>query len=256
MFTAEFDVDYGYGITAECWLGTYEFSAVIGITGSAEFGIVGELARQGPERNQIVAGDEDQGRLRVDVYIRAVALSEKWCKAEARLKLPLEAEGLPKLDRGGFGIEARVILKPLMATLHSPCEGSSSSSANARCSHGEGFHAQAAVPAGLKERSVSATQLKAICLEASVEGCDAEVYLNGVPLGRIFGDGARANVFGQTVNDYVVDGPNRVELLIDPGERPSQARTPRAAADTAGVSAWWSRECRRRGHRRGRADDP
>lgn len=124
VFAAEFDVNYGYGITAECWLGTYEFSAVIGINGSAEFGIVGELARQGPDRNQIVGGGvKIKGACEVGVYIRAVALSEKWCKAEARLKLPLEAEGLPKLDRGGFGIEARVILKPLVASLEFTVRG-------------------------------------------------------------------------------------------------------------------------------------
>lgn len=79
------------------------------------------------------------------------------------------------------------------------------------------------------------TNLKAICLEAVVEGCDAEVYLNGIPLGRIFGDGLRNDEIALTVNDCIVDGPNHLEVLIDPGERPSRARLPGESRETAGV---------------------
>ena len=85
---------------------------------------------------------------------------------------------------------------------------------------------------------MAATHLKAICLEAAVEGCDAEVYLNGIPLGRVFGDGLRADRLSLTVNDYVVNGPNHLELLVDPGERPSLARAPHATRDTAGAYAY------------------
>jgi hypothetical protein len=82
--------------------------------------------------------------------------------------------------------------------------------------------------------------LKAICLEAAVAGCEAEVYLNDIPLGRIGGDGLSTlpDRFGMTVSDYVVNGPNRMELLLFPGDRPSRARAPREAVDTAGVRAW------------------
>ncbi|MFO0627514.1 MAG: hypothetical protein U0325_18040 [Polyangiales bacterium] len=85
---------------------------------------------------------------------------------------------------------------------------------------------------------MSASNLKALCLEAAVEDCDAEVYVNGIPLGRIYGDGVRNNQLALTVNDYLVNGANHVELLIDPGERPSQARSPQPAKETAGVFAW------------------
>lgn len=124
IFSAEFDVNYGIGVTASCWAGTFEFSAAIGINGSAEFSIVGELKRLGPDRNQIIgAGVKAKAAGEISVYIRAIALSEKWCKAEARLKLPLEAEGEPKVDSGGFGIECGVKLKPLVASLNFTVRG-------------------------------------------------------------------------------------------------------------------------------------
>lgn len=84
------------------------------------------------------------------------------------------------------------------------------------------------------------TTLKAICLEAAVAGCEAEVYLNDIPLGRIAGEGVSAlpDRFGMTVSDYVVNGPNRIELLLFPGERPSLAKAPQEPRDTAGVQAW------------------
>lgn len=85
---------------------------------------------------------------------------------------------------------------------------------------------------------MSAPNLKAICLEAAVAGCDAEVYVNDIPLGRISGDGLGPDRFGETVSDYVVNGPNRIELLLFPGPRPSLARAPSEARDTAGVQAW------------------
>lgn len=80
--------------------------------------------------------------------------------------------------------------------------------------------------------------LKAVCLEAAVAGCEAEVYVNDIPLGRIAGGGALPDRFGMTVSDYVVDGPNRIELLLFPGDRPSRARAPQGQRDTAGVRAW------------------
>ena len=124
IFSAEFDVNYGIGVTASCWAGTFEFSAAIGINGSAEFSIVGELKRLGPDRNQIIgAGVKAKAAGEISVYIRAIALSEKWCRAEARLKLPLEAEGEPKVDNGGFGIECGVKLKPLVASLNFTVRG-------------------------------------------------------------------------------------------------------------------------------------
>lgn len=88
--------------------------------------------------------------------------------------------------------------------------------------------------------SANSMSLKAICLEAAVAGCEAEVYLNDIPLGRISGEGVSPlpDRFGMTVSDYVVNGPNRMELMLFTGERPSLSKAPQGQRDTAGVRAW------------------
>ena len=87
--------------------------------------------------------------------------------------------------------------------------------------------------------TLATMSLKAVCLEAAVAGCEAEVYVNDIPLGRIGGElSPLPDRFGMTVSDYVVNGPNRIELVLFPGERPSLARAPQGNKDTAGVMAW------------------
>lgn len=63
-------------------------------------------------------------------------------------------------------------------------------------------------------------------LEARADGCDVEVYLNGIPVTLRGPSHGRA--FGAPVNHLVVDGVNELALVIDPGPRPSEALSPAA----------------------------
>jgi hypothetical protein len=118
VFEAKVDINYGIGVTCECWLGTYEFSAVIGAKGAAAFALEGEVKREGPDSlARMNASLKIVGSASITVYVKAVALSEKWCKAEATLKLPFEVEGKPKIDKGGFVLEVEGKIKKLKGTL-------------------------------------------------------------------------------------------------------------------------------------------
>ncbi len=118
VFEAKVDINYGIGVTCECWLGTYEFSAVIGAKGAAAFSLEGEVKREGPDSYvRASASLKIIGSASITVYVKAVALSEKWCKAEATLKLPFEVEGQPKIDKGGFVLEVEGKIKKLKGTL-------------------------------------------------------------------------------------------------------------------------------------------
>ena len=75
---------------------------------------------------------------------------------------------------------------------------------------------------------------QATVIEAFVENCNAEVYLNDIPVGRIFGDGVRSSELGITVNDYVAQGVNTLEIVVEPGDTPSVARKTRALKVSAG----------------------
>lgn len=118
VFEAKVDINYGLGVTCECWLGTYEFSCVIGAKGSASFELEGEMRREGPD-SYVTPKTEIKivGAASITVYVKAIALSEKWCKAEATLKLPFEVEGKPKLDKGGFVLVVEGKIKKLKGTL-------------------------------------------------------------------------------------------------------------------------------------------
>ncbi|MFO0605230.1 MAG: hypothetical protein U0324_18770 [Polyangiales bacterium] len=63
-------------------------------------------------------------------------------------------------------------------------------------------------------------------LEARADGCDVEVYLNGIPVTLRGPTHGRA--FGAPVNHLVVDGVNELALVVDPGPRPSEALSPAA----------------------------
>lgn len=118
IFEAKVDVNYGIGVTCECWLGTYEFSAVIGAKGAASFGIKGEAKREGPDSYVNLKTElKIVGAASITVYVKAIALSEKWCKAEATLKLPFEVEGAPKADKSGMALVVEGKIKKLKGTL-------------------------------------------------------------------------------------------------------------------------------------------
>jgi hypothetical protein len=67
----------------------------------------------------------------------------------------------------------------------------------------------------------------------SARGCTAELYVNDVPVSRLTPEGLAAE--GQAIEQYLIPGSNRLELLVDPGERPSRARTDTRMAKPEGV---------------------
>lgn len=68
-----------------------------------------------------------------------------------------------------------------------------------------------------------------------VSGCCAELWLNGFPLLRA-GPGAPTNA-SLPVEDYLVAGTNTLEVLVEPGKRPSRARRPQRELERADARA-------------------
>ena len=58
-----------------------------------------------------------------------------------------------------------------------------------------------------------------------LEGCTAELWLNDIPISRLVAEFRR--VESTAVQQYLFDGPNRLELLIEPGTTPAVSRTER-----------------------------
>lgn len=56
-----------------------------------------------------------------------------------------------------------------------------------------------------------------------VRGCKAEFYLNGIPCVRL--DASDISVQSQSVQELLVPGANELEILIEPGDHPSAARS-------------------------------
>jgi hypothetical protein len=63
-----------------------------------------------------------------------------------------------------------------------------------------------------------------ILAQLEVEGCTAELLVNGVPLSRI----APPKMFVENVaaETFLIPGTNRLDVLVEPGETPSTARAP------------------------------
>ncbi len=59
--------------------------------------------------------------------------------------------------------------------------------------------------------------------ECVVEGCDAEFYLNDIPVIRRGPD--LGTFFGGQSNQYVVDGENEIGIVVNPGPTPAKAMT-------------------------------
>lgn len=58
-------------------------------------------------------------------------------------------------------------------------------------------------------------------LECAVEGCTAEFYINDIPVvlrGEAFG-----KYYGGQCNQYLVDGENEIEIVVNPGPMPGEA---------------------------------
>lgn len=62
-----------------------------------------------------------------------------------------------------------------------------------------------------------------------VEGCTAELYVNDVPVDRLAAGGSEGGkqrrVESTGAHQYLFDGENRLELLVEPGSTPATART-------------------------------
>ena len=63
--------------------------------------------------------------------------------------------------------------------------------------------------------------------QLEVEGCTAELWLNGIPVSRIVSSPTRIPIENIAVHQLIVPGTNMLEVLIEPGESPSVARTDR-----------------------------
>jgi hypothetical protein len=61
------------------------------------------------------------------------------------------------------------------------------------------------------------------CAQLEVHACRAELQLNGFPLDRLGPDAPLANTI--PAQQYLVPGTNELEVLVEPGARPSRART-------------------------------
>jgi hypothetical protein len=56
-----------------------------------------------------------------------------------------------------------------------------------------------------------------------VKGCTAEIFVNDVPVSRLGPQSLPSE--GMAIQQYLVPGKNRVEVLIEPGSRPSTTRS-------------------------------
>jgi len=63
-----------------------------------------------------------------------------------------------------------------------------------------------------------------VMAQLEIEGCAAELYVNGVPTSRLLPEPGRLPVENLAVEQLLVPGDNSLELLVEPGDRPSEAR--------------------------------
>lgn len=56
-----------------------------------------------------------------------------------------------------------------------------------------------------------------------VRGCKAEFYFNGIPCARL--DATDISVQSQAVQELMIPGANDLEIVVEPGDQPSTART-------------------------------
>jgi len=71
--------------------------------------------------------------------------------------------------------------------------------------------------------------------QIQAEGCTAELYVNGIPVSRI--DPDRTPFESVAVEQHLIPGRNRIEVLVEPGPHPSVARTEGRYADLGAATA-------------------
>ena len=73
-----------------------------------------------------------------------------------------------------------------------------------------------------------------IYVEVNKENCDVELYLNGIPMRRSSTSQPFASI---PVHQFLIDGKNEIELVVNPGPTPSQARSAQRELDSTEVTA-------------------
>lgn len=71
--------------------------------------------------------------------------------------------------------------------------------------------------------------------QIDAEGCTAELYLNGVPVSRVHPE--RTSFESVAAEEYLVPGRNRLEILLEPGSRPSVTRSEERRVDLGAARA-------------------
>ncbi len=62
-----------------------------------------------------------------------------------------------------------------------------------------------------------------VLAQLKIDNCTAELYLNGVPLMRLLPD--RMTIQNIPAEEFLLPGKNTLEILVEPGNRPSLARS-------------------------------
>ena len=73
-----------------------------------------------------------------------------------------------------------------------------------------------------------------IYVEVNKQNCEVELYLNGIPMRHSSNNQAMASI---PVHQYLIDGKNEIELIVNPGPTPSKARTAQRELDSTGMQA-------------------
>lgn len=73
-----------------------------------------------------------------------------------------------------------------------------------------------------------------IYVEVDKQNCEVELYVNGIPMRH---SSTRQSSASIPAHRYLVDGANEIELIINPGPTPSQARTAQRELDSTGMQA-------------------
>ncbi|WP_020586520.1 hypothetical protein [Desulfobacter curvatus] len=73
--------------------------------------------------------------------------------------------------------------------------------------------------------------------ELEVRNCSAEGYINGIPFHICRFDSSESPKVSFPVNQYLIDGQNMIELVINPGPTPSKAKEGKNVEKADGIAA-------------------
>jgi hypothetical protein len=87
----------------------------------------------------------------------------------------------------------------------------------------------------IKSSPVEPMMTSMIHFQIQVRKCVAELALNGIPLKRL--DSRQQQFFSQVAHSFLINGGNRLELVVLPGSTPSTAREGALIKDAVGANA-------------------